>query len=57
MLVQPHIGLQIAQDLLLQVPCSIEVERMQTVDETRSSAMEDTQSNVDDSSDDSMNKH
>ena len=57
MLVQPHIGLQIAQDLLLQVPCSIEVERMQTVDETRGSAMEDTQSNVDDSSDDSMNKH
>ena len=57
MLVQPHIGLQIAQDLLLQVPCSVEVERMQTVDKTRGSAMEDTQSNVDDSSDDSMNKH
>ena len=36
---------------------SVEVERMQTVDETRGSAMEDTQSNVDDSSDDSMNKH
>ena len=36
---------------------SVEVERMQTVDETRGSAMEDTKSNVDDSSDDSMNKH
>ena len=36
---------------------SVEVERMQTVDEARGSAMEDTQSNVDDSSDDSMNKH
>ena len=30
---------------------------MQMVDETRGSAMEDTQSNVDDSSDDSMNKY
>ena len=57
MLVQPHIGLQIAQDLLLQVLCSVEVERMQTVDKTCGSAMEDMQSNVDDSSDDSMNKH
>ena len=36
---------------------SIEVEQMQTVDETRGSAMEDTQSYVDDSSDDSMNKN
>ena len=36
---------------------SIEVEQMQTVDETRGSAMEYTQSYVDDSSDDCMNKH
>ena len=36
---------------------SVEAERMQTVGETRDSAMEDTQSNVGDSSDDSINKH
>ena len=36
---------------------SVEVEQMQTVDETPGTVMEDTQSNVDDSSDDSMNKH
>ena len=36
---------------------SVEVEQMQTVDETPGTVMKDTQSNVDDSSDDSMNKH
>ena len=54
-------GQRLLRDLFLRqndntALSSVEVKQMQTVDETHGSAMEDMQSNVDNSPDDSMNK-